>query len=208
MKVFSYFYPLFTDNKCGGLLTSTKGTFATPNYPMEYPSNSSCLWIIKVPLAKEIRMEYDDFELEESSACKNDRMTIVTIASKEGTKDCGRTVQKKMLMGNIAMVEFASNSVVQKRGFQARYNASLMGTDSTNVKATMTSIQGLLISLLYNVTLSQIAYAVPLNASCQIIIWVQLFLLIYKMYSFQILLVAMTGASCALGVTQNAYVFQ
>lgn len=33
---------------CGGELLSTRGEFATPNYPRSYPPKSECIWAINL----------------------------------------------------------------------------------------------------------------------------------------------------------------
>ena len=32
---------------CGGTLTSAEGSFTSPNYPIGYPANAECVWIIQ-----------------------------------------------------------------------------------------------------------------------------------------------------------------
>ena len=127
------------DNKCGGILSSMKGEFATPNHPLAYPSNSNCLWIINVPLVKGIEIEYVDFNLEKGNDCDADRMTTVAAAPSRKARECGLSVRMKTVMGNLVMVEFVSNGRVEKRGFKAIYNSLFLVTNRLPLRTTTSS---------------------------------------------------------------------
>ena len=127
----------FLDNKCGGILYAMKGTFATPNYPSMYPMNSNCLWVVKVPFTRGIKLEYDDFALEESSDCAADRMITKAPRPFQSTRECGFNAKDKILTGNVAMIEFVSNGLLEKRGFKARYDSLFMSEDNAKVQTTM-----------------------------------------------------------------------
>ena len=49
---------------CGGTFISQSGNFSSPNYPNRYPHGANCTYIINVPSANMIRLEFDiaDFE--------------------------------------------------------------------------------------------------------------------------------------------------
>lgn len=129
----------FLDNKCGGILYSLKGTFTTPNYPSMYPINSNCLWVVKIPFAKGIKLEYDDFALEESSECTADRMITKAPRPFQSTRECGLNAKDKILTEKVAMIEFVSNGLLERRGFKARYDSLFMLEDNPKVKTTMQS---------------------------------------------------------------------
>ena len=135
LKIFTF----YVENACGGMLYAMMGTFTTPNYPSLYPRNTRCLWILKVPFAKGIKLQYDDFDLEESSECRADRVIATGPRPFQATKICGTHAKGKVLRGNVAMIEFMSNGAVEKRGFKARYESLFRFEDDKNkvFQATM-----------------------------------------------------------------------
>lgn len=46
------------------MLNGSSGTFFTPNYPVPYPENISCIWVISVPAGKRVKLTFEDFHLE------------------------------------------------------------------------------------------------------------------------------------------------
>lgn len=40
------FFPVFAVKTCGSNLQGPSGTFTSPNFPIQYESNSQCVWII------------------------------------------------------------------------------------------------------------------------------------------------------------------
>ena len=90
-------------------------------------------------MAKGIKIQYEDFELEDSADCNADRITTVASRPFGKTRECGGRVQLRELMGNAVMVEFISNDVVDKKGFKAGYTPLFMDKDSVKVKSTIQS---------------------------------------------------------------------
>lgn len=75
-------------DSCGGLLTSLEGYFHTPNYPKSnYPPSVTCSWHIKTTVGRSIQLSFDNFDLEESTECKYDAVTVYTgWTSKDATE--------------------------------------------------------------------------------------------------------------------------
>ena len=47
------------------------GTFFTPDYPVPYPNDAKCNWIISVPPGKRVKLKFEDFDFDAvSSSCK------------------------------------------------------------------------------------------------------------------------------------------
>ena len=49
---------------CGGHFTSLIGSFASPNYPGDYPNNADCRYIIIVPVYHYITLSFQTFNTE------------------------------------------------------------------------------------------------------------------------------------------------
>ena len=118
---------LIPDRKCGGVLTSPSGSFGSPNNPLNYPPQLTCLWVIKIPNARNIRVTFDSFDIEPSSRCTKDYL----LSLKDGKfpssfgvrRNCGRSIQPLAFEGDRAWIEFVSDANNNYPGFQARYEA-------------------------------------------------------------------------------------
>uniref|UniRef100_A0A8B9LL55 CUB and Sushi multiple domains 3a n=1 Tax=Astyanax mexicanus TaxID=7994 RepID=A0A8B9LL55_ASTMX len=56
---------LFTVKTCGSNLQGPSGTFTSPNFPIQYESNSQCVWIITASNPnKVIQINFEEFDLE------------------------------------------------------------------------------------------------------------------------------------------------
>ena len=51
---------------CGGVLKSRNGTITSPSYPDKYPDNKRCIWTIRAPPLHQIKLSFQDFEVENS----------------------------------------------------------------------------------------------------------------------------------------------
>ena len=57
------------------IISGFSGTFFTPDYPVPYPNDARCNWIITVPAGKRVKLEFEDFDFGPvSSSCKNASM--------------------------------------------------------------------------------------------------------------------------------------
>ena len=124
--------------KCGGILSANKGMFATPNYPGLYPANLTCLWVIKVPDATAVVVQFMKFiSIGTTAECYNDYLVSFEngkYPSKAAPViECGDNINNKYFAGSEVWIEF--NSGVQNRGygFQAFYDA---WSESDNTKVT------------------------------------------------------------------------
>ena len=55
---------IFADKLCGGNITSVNGTITSLWYPMHYPNNLNCTWIIELANVKVISMNFVEFQTE------------------------------------------------------------------------------------------------------------------------------------------------
>ena len=116
--------------------------FGTPKFGIQkYPENYAERWFLIVPEGRQVQIDFDTFELEDSKDCKNDYVQFreafteiddpSDIEGRSGpflTKRlCGSTkptsIQSK---GNIVWVQFKSdsNSATVYKGFKASFKAA------------------------------------------------------------------------------------
>ncbi len=133
------------DRRCGNILTDKTGTFSTPGYPQNYPSDTTCLWQIKIPGARQIIIEFESFNVEEGDVniarCNRDYLLVL----KDGKfpsafaiqKRCGTDASPIIFNGDRAWIEFVSDSSVNANGFRANYRAVSNPSVITDAPATI-----------------------------------------------------------------------
>ncbi len=65
--------------ECGGLLKPEKDKlqqFASPNWPGGYGRNLFCEWVLRVDPGEAVMVKFVDFELQDSTDCKEDNVVI------------------------------------------------------------------------------------------------------------------------------------
>ena len=126
---------------CGGIFSSRSGRITSPNYPNDYFANLNCLWLVKVPDAVQLTVNFHDFSLEDDPLCLNDRIFTFEMA-KEPYSECGTNVRNKTIQGNTFMLEFVTNNKFNARGFELTYRSytqqdlNLLLTTTTIVRST------------------------------------------------------------------------
>ena len=115
--------------------------FGTPKVNIEnYPSNYAERWILIVPEGRNVQIDFDIFELEDSEGCKNDyvefRETSIVAGNSNGDigpiltgRLCGNTKPNSILsQGNMVWVQFLSdsNSTTVNKGFKASFKAGVL----------------------------------------------------------------------------------
>ena len=58
---------LFSDNDCRKVLKAPNGTIKSPNFPLPYPDNSSCVWIVTLEQEMYIDIEVVALDLPPAS---------------------------------------------------------------------------------------------------------------------------------------------
>uniref|UniRef100_A0A3P8YIQ5 Ovochymase 2 n=1 Tax=Esox lucius TaxID=8010 RepID=A0A3P8YIQ5_ESOLU len=92
------------------------------DYPRSYSNNSVCRWVLYAPEGHVVKLDFNDFDLEQSELCKYDSLTVYgdVDAGDEIAKLCGRTVPPPVLSyDNVMVLQFSSDSTVTFRGFHA-----------------------------------------------------------------------------------------
>ncbi|KAK1168849.1 ovochymase-2-like [Acipenser oxyrinchus oxyrinchus] len=96
----------------------------TANYPLAYPANADCHWLIKAPLNNIIKLEFLDFEVEQSKECMYDSVSIFNDQSQQEliAKLCGLSVPGPVWSkGNTMSIHFMSDKENNFRGFKAEF---------------------------------------------------------------------------------------
>ncbi|XP_064418166.1 embryonic protein UVS.2-like [Latimeria chalumnae] len=110
---------------CGGTFTTKTGEFSSPFYPENYRAHTECSWTIVAPRSHKIILEFKDFDLENSTECAYDYVTIRDGGTKEDLikgKYCGsQKIHPFSSTGNSMMVSFVTDGKRSKKGFLANY---------------------------------------------------------------------------------------
>ncbi|XP_035769772.1 ovochymase-2 isoform X2 [Neolamprologus brichardi] len=108
---------------CGTLvLVEDKASIHSPNHPQAYSNDCVLHWVIHAPLGHVVKLEFTDFDLEESERCLYDSLTV--LGDVEGTEEiallCGGSIPPPVLSYHSTMVlRFTSDSSITHRGFRA-----------------------------------------------------------------------------------------
>uniref|UniRef100_G3ND26 Ovochymase 2 n=1 Tax=Gasterosteus aculeatus TaxID=69293 RepID=G3ND26_GASAC len=94
----------------------------SPNYPRCYGEDCVLRWVVHAPQGHVVKLEFSDFDLEESDGCLYDSLTV--LGDVEGAEEivvlCGGDVPPPVLSYHSVMVlHFTSDGSVTHRGFSA-----------------------------------------------------------------------------------------
>jgi cubilin len=100
---------------------------SSPNYPNNYDSDRQCEYDIIAPQGKVIALNVLDFDIEQHSTCEFDYLEIFDSSAAENSTSLGRFCgsnkpDEKVSSFNHMHIEFASDTSVFGRGFQANYS--------------------------------------------------------------------------------------
>lgn len=104
------------------------GILTSPFYPNPYEHSRTCLYEILAPLAKAIYLQFDDFDIEDTSYpdCDFDFLEIFDgfdVNSTKVGKYCGATIPPAAISSMNAMVlRFETDSSISTKGFKASYS--------------------------------------------------------------------------------------
>ncbi|XP_050407117.2 cubilin, partial [Patella vulgata] len=128
-----------TSTGCGADLTSSTGSFISPNYPMTYAHNSECFWTITINQGNTITLTFADFDLEAQHNCHYDYLMVREgneYGEKRG-KFCGTPIPSPIQSRtNKLWIKFRADFSAAGRGFQATY--------VTNCNTRLTSHDGVI----------------------------------------------------------------
>ncbi|KAL6119000.1 st14 [Pungitius sinensis] len=106
--------------ECGGTLSGDQGSFSSPFFPSNYPPQTKCVWNIKAPKEKFLKVHFKKFFLGNSSSqCSNDYVEV------NGQRLCGRKPQSTVVTSQSSemSIMFTSDSSYVDQGFTAEYEA-------------------------------------------------------------------------------------
>ncbi|XP_074533293.1 ovochymase-2 [Halichoeres trimaculatus] len=111
------------DAGCGTVVLVTDQTaLHSTNYPQSYSNDCAQRWVVHAPQAHIVKLDFADFQLEESDRCLYDSLTV--LGDVEGSEEivvlCGGSVPPPVLSYSSVMVlQFKSDSSITQRGFRA-----------------------------------------------------------------------------------------
>ncbi|KAH3692443.1 hypothetical protein DPMN_194284 [Dreissena polymorpha] len=133
---------------CGGQLslsaTRTSGMFTSPNYPLLYPQNVDCIWVISAPANERIQMDFiEDFSIETHRDCRYDFIELRdggTVNSALLGSFCGNSLPSTVLStGNVMYARFRTDNSIARKGFKAQYKIATCGGSYSGSSGVITS---------------------------------------------------------------------
>ncbi|XP_064410135.1 cubilin [Latimeria chalumnae] len=114
--------------ECGGDLSGSRGTIASPNYPNLYPHSRVCEWRITVPEGRRVTLTINDLRLEAHFNCIFDYVAVyngLQPNSPRLQKFCGHVAPTTQVRtsGNTMRVVFNTDMSVSAGGFSATYTS-------------------------------------------------------------------------------------
>ncbi|XP_008303461.1 ovochymase-2-like isoform X1 [Stegastes partitus] len=112
-----------SDPGCGTVvLVEDPAAVHSPNYPQSYGDDCVLRWVVYAPHGHVVKLDFADFDLEESDRCLYDSLTV--FGDVAGTEEiavlCGRGPPPPVLSYHSVMVlQFTSDSSVAHGGFSA-----------------------------------------------------------------------------------------
>ncbi|XP_015428121.1 PREDICTED: putative DMBT1-like protein [Myotis davidii] len=110
---------------CGGVLTRLPGSFSSPRYPENYPTDTQCIWEIHVDKNSRIKLLIPSLDLEDIPGCPFDSVEIFDgprISSLSLGRFCARGALLVFSSSDIVTVVFRSDFVVTNSGFYALFD--------------------------------------------------------------------------------------
>ncbi|XP_044924808.1 deleted in malignant brain tumors 1 protein-like, partial [Mustela putorius furo] len=113
-------------NSCGGLISGLLGSFSSPWYPTNYPTDVECIWVIHVAEKFHIELVIPSLKLEDIYGCPYDFVEVFDgrqVASLSMGRFCAGTELSFLSSSNVMTVAFRSDAMITNTGFYALYNA-------------------------------------------------------------------------------------
>lgn len=110
---------------CGGKLTHPEGSLTSPNYPKRYDHELTCVWEINAEYGHSIVLTVHDFDMESSSTCEYDSLTVARDSMFNNTirKICQSISSPTVITsdGHQVFVKFTSDESNNGKGFNITY---------------------------------------------------------------------------------------
>ena len=111
---------------CDDVLTEETGVIISPNYPSSYPPDSDCTFYVSIPAVSGIRVEFSDFELENTfdhlyyGVGRNN-----AVASAIGELSGSFTPDPIYFRVGVVWFRFISDGSLQSNGFYLTFTATV-----------------------------------------------------------------------------------
>ncbi|XP_017714103.1 PREDICTED: LOW QUALITY PROTEIN: putative DMBT1-like protein [Rhinopithecus bieti] len=112
-------------NSCGGVISNLSGSFSSPWYPTNYPTDLECIWVIHVAKKFHIELIIPSLKLEDISGCPYDFIEVFDgrqAASLSMGRFCAGAELTFLSSSNIMTAVFRSDAMITNTGFYALYN--------------------------------------------------------------------------------------
>lgn len=123
----SLFHFIWSSGICKLKAKDYRGFIESPNYPNDYPRSSDCGWILDFGPGIFIKVQFNDFVLEEQITCSFDYVSILdgpnqTSPVLQGTTTyCGNLKPPTVIHLGPLTILFRSDKDTAKKGFSASY---------------------------------------------------------------------------------------
>ncbi|CAH0628596.1 unnamed protein product [Chrysodeixis includens] len=107
--------------------------FNSPNYPNNYNENLNCEWVFKSQKGRHLAITFLDFEIEETSSCFADSVSIYSSDTPGNWKPVKENVCTSESVSNVTFastnmkINFKSDSSMTRKGFRARVDSRCGG---------------------------------------------------------------------------------
>ncbi|XP_059756729.1 deleted in malignant brain tumors 1 protein [Balaenoptera ricei] len=111
---------------CGGVISSLSGSFSSPWYPTNYPSDMECVWVIHLAEKFHVELTIPSLKLEDICGCPYDFIEVFhgqQVASLSMGRFCAGAGLTFGSSSNILTAVFRSDAMITNTGFLAPYNA-------------------------------------------------------------------------------------
>ncbi|XP_055335662.1 cubilin-like [Paramacrobiotus metropolitanus] len=129
---------VYNITECGGVLDTVSGLVQSPNYPLNYPNNMSCAWLIQSSemTGAQVQLTFRDIKLEESTNCSKDSLEILNgrfhTSPRINDLICGTpAIPAIRSQGSALFLRFRSDDSGTDRGFQASFITVSKGCGGT-----------------------------------------------------------------------------
>ncbi|KAK2099112.1 hypothetical protein P7K49_024563 [Saguinus oedipus] len=119
---------------CGGLLTNNSGSFSSPGYPKNYPTNVVCTWDIQAAVGAHVRLTFEVVKMEDFYSCPYDFIEIFDGPQSEPFSQgrfCSRKIPVFTSSSNLMSVVFHSDAIITNIGFYVSYESLVHDENDT-----------------------------------------------------------------------------
>ena len=126
------FISLNRSSSCQGrqkLLTDNSGYILSPNFGSgDYNNNDLCQWLIRQPNEVPIRLQFEEFDLEDSTSCLTDKLSVYSGAGSHApliASLCGHGQPPPIVVpGGSVFLRFETDPHITSKGFKIRYSTT------------------------------------------------------------------------------------